>query len=67
MRTPPKAPDLKSRNEKFNAEAVFKIGFTKLNYFCPLTPFIPYRYVMCKHLRMERTCNCLKGGEDALT
>ena len=35
-----KAPDLKSRNQKLNAEPKFKMGFMKLNYFCPLTPFI---------------------------
>ena len=40
-----KAPDLKSRNQKLNAEAKFKIGFMKLNYFCPLAPFITLAFI----------------------
>ena len=42
-----KAPGLKSRNQKLKAEPKFKIGFMKLNYFCPLTPFI---FTTARHL-----------------
>ena len=40
-----RAPNLKSRNQKLNAEAKFKIGFMKLNYFCPLAPFITLAFI----------------------